>query len=228
MMGITDWIKIKIKNLVIREMASEFPGILHLKKTLDFSPVSSNVENCILEENVKIYTPCQISNCMIGKYTYISKNAQMSFTNVGRFCSIGPNLLCGWGIHPSNGLSTSPMFYSSQLQNGVTLSKENKIEERNVINIGNDVFIGMNVTILDGVSIGDGAIIGAGAVVSKDIPPYAIAIGCPIKILRYRFDHETIQKLIKIKWWEFPDNDLQEIEKKFFNVNEFIDKFYKR
>ena len=66
----------------------------------------------------------------------------------------------------------------------------------------NDVFIGANVTVLDGVTVGDGAVIGAGAVVSKDIPAYAIAVGCPIKIIKYRFSQDQIEALLKIKWYE--------------------------
>lgn len=91
--------------------------------------------------------------------------------------------------------------------------------------IGNDVFIGANVTILDGVTIGDGAVIGAGAVVSKDIPPYAIAVGSPIHIIRYRFDQETIDKLHRIQWWDFDESQLQDVEKMFFNIDEFIAKY---
>lgn len=92
------------------------------------------------------------------------------------------------------------------------------------ISIGNDVFIGMNVTILDGVKIGDGAVIGAGAVVSKDIPPYAIAVGSPITIKRYRFDQQTIHDLLQIKWWNFNENDLRDVEEDFFDIPRFIKK----
>lgn len=184
-----------------------------LQKQRDFI---DNVRHIIL------YAPYSISETEIGDYTYISNNSHISKAVIGKFCSIGPNLLCGWGIHPTNGISTSPMFYSTLKQNGVSLVKENKIEERKGIRIGNDVFIGGNVTILDGVSIGDGAIIGAGAVVSKDIPDYAIAIGCPIKILRYRFDDKQITALKQIRWWEFNEKDLYEVESKFFNLEQFI------
>jgi acetyltransferase-like isoleucine patch superfamily enzyme len=149
----------------------------------------------------------------------------MSYTSVGKFCSIGPNLICGRGVHPTTGISTSPMFYSTRKQNGMTLSVEDKIEERKNISIGNDVFIGMNVSILDGVTIGDGAVIGAGAVVSKDIPPYAIAVGSPIKIIKYRFDEESIDKLLKIKWWDWADDKLNIVEKEFFDVNKFIERY---
>ena len=88
--------------------------------------------------------------------------------------------------------------------------------------IGNDVFIGANVTVLDGVTIGDGAVIGAGAVVSKDIPPYAVAVGCPIRIIRYRFDDDQIETLRKLNWWNFDDDDLKDVERFFFDIDGFI------
>jgi acetyltransferase-like isoleucine patch superfamily enzyme len=144
--------------------------------------------------------------------------------NIGKFCSIGPNFLCGWGIHPLNTVSTNPMFYSRAKQNGISLSRTNKIKEREAISIGNDVFIGANVTVLDGVTIGDGAVIGAGAVVSKDIPPYAVAVGCPIKIIKYRFDEDTRNRLIELKWWNCNYDRLKDVEKYFFDVDTFLNK----
>jgi acetyltransferase-like isoleucine patch superfamily enzyme len=178
--------------------------------------------NSILEEPVKLYTPCMITSSKIGKYSYISEGAKISLTEIGRFCSIGPGLLCGWGIHPLNGVSTSPMFYSSHKQNGISLSEVDKIVERRKITIGNDVFIGANVTILDGVKIGDGAVIGAGTVVYKDIPPYAVVSGSPLKVLRYRLDHEQINKMLQISWWNWTSKDLCLVEKYFFEINQFI------
>ena len=73
--------------------------------------------------------------------------------------------------------------------------------------------------------IGYGAVIAAGAVVSKDIQPYAIAVGCPIQIKGYRFDEVTIQKLLNLKWWNFDDNKLNEIEKNLFNFGEWLSTF---
>jgi len=70
--------------------------------------------------------------------------------------------------------------------------------------IGNDVWIGCNSTILRGVTIGNGAVIGANSLVNKDVPPYAIVVGSPAKIIKYRFDEEIIQALLKIKWWDYP------------------------
>lgn len=173
-------------------------------------------------KNVKIYSPSHIFQSSVGDYTYIAMNPYISLTSIGKFCSIGPNLVCGWGIHPINGISTAPMFYSTMKQNGMTLSTIDKVEERKPISIGNDVFIGANVTVLDGVTIGDGAVIGAGAVVSKDIPPYAVAVGCPIRIIKYRFQEEQISALQKIKWWEYDEEKLREVEQCFFDVDKFI------
>ena len=113
----------------------------------------------------------------LGDYSYISKNSSISHCSIGKFCSIGPNFCCGMGIHPTDGFSTSPMFYSMAKQNGLSLSKDNKIEEFKQTKIGNDVFIGANVTLLDGGTSGDGAVIGAGAVVSNNVN---ICGGCTV------------------------------------------------
>lgn len=187
----------------------------------------NEVFNCEIGLNVKIYPPSNIGESIIGDYTYLAENSRLSKVTIGKCCSIGPNVLAGWGIHPTNGISTHPMFYSTRKQNGITLSQIDKIEERKPIYIGNDVFIGMNVIILDGVTIGDGAIIGAGAVVSKDIPSYAIAVGNPIRIIKHRFNPEQIKTMLNIKWWDFNLEELEEVENHFFNVDDFIDRYKK-
>ena len=176
-----------------------------IKEGKDYGYFLSRIQltNVVKRNNVIIRVPYSLIDVSIGDNTYISAGSQISLTEIGKFCSLGPNLFCGWGIHPTNGLSTSPTFYSARMQAGKTFARSNKIDERKRIIIGNDVFIGANVTVIDGVSIGDGAVIGAGAVVSKDIPPYAIAVGCPIQIIKYRFGDKTISKLLQIKWWDF-------------------------
>jgi virginiamycin A acetyltransferase len=178
-----------------------------------------------ISHKAKIYSPASISDSIIGDYSYVSMQSHIVMTRIGKFCSIGPHFFCGWGIHPTDGISTSPMFYSPMKQNGFTFSLTSKIEEKKTIIIGNDVFIGANVTVLDGVCIGDGAIIGAGAVVSKDIPPYSIAVGCPIKVLRSRFPEDIVEKLLRIKWWDFSEEKLKDVERYFFDIDEFVKKY---
>jgi virginiamycin A acetyltransferase len=214
-----------IKNLVFRLVSLFIPEIKLLRDTdICFSYIKSSIKTSLIDEFVEIIPPYKICDVKIEKGTYMAENSIISITEIGKYCSIGPNFICGWGIHPTDGLSTSPMFYSTQKQNGRTFSLSDKIEERKKIIIGNDVFIGANVTVLDGVVIGDGAVIGAGAVVSKDIPPYAIAVGCPIKIIKYRFPQDIIEKLLKIKWWNFEENELMDVEKYFFDINAFLEK----
>ncbi|WP_317043540.1 DapH/DapD/GlmU-related protein [Flavobacterium pectinovorum] len=215
-------LKTRLKYKIRRLFFKIFPDI---KKALDERIEATGIiNNSYTGDHCKIYSKYRLFNSIIGSYTYVAENSIISNTIIGKFCSIGPNLICGWGIHPTNALSTHPMFYSTKKQNGTSLSEIDKIEETKNIIIGNDVFIGMNVTILDGVKIGDGAVIGAGAIVSKDIPAYAIAVGNPIRIIKYRFDDAKINQLLKIKWWDFAKEDLPLVEKYFFEVEEFINK----
>lgn len=203
------------------------PELYIIQKDIDWDYYANREEKNKIRKNVCIYSPKHIDTSEILDYTYISYNSWISNTKIGKYCSVGPNLVCGWGIHPTNGLSTSPSFYSTKAPNNVSFTKEDKILERKPITIGNDVFIGANVTILDGVTIGDGAIIGAGAVVSKDIPPYAIAIGCPIEIKRFRFNEEQIDALKRIEWWNFEKEKMKDVESYFFDVDAFLKKYSK-
>jgi len=196
------------------------PELLLLDKYAD--EINGQIIESEIDHRVRLFKHHFIHKTIIGKYTYVSEHATISHTEIGAFCSIGPNFLCGWGIHPLNGISTAPMFYSTVKQNGFTLVKENKIEERKTIRIGNDVFIGMNVTVLDGVTIGDGAVIGAGSTISKDVAPYCIVAGNPARMLRKRFDEETIEKLLQLGWWHWDDDRLQSIEHNFFQPERWV------
>lgn len=71
--------------------------------------------------------------------------------------------------------------------------------------IGSDVWIGREAMILSGVTIGDGAVIGARALVARDVPPYAIVGGNPAKLIRMRYDEATIERLLRIRWWDWPE-----------------------
>ena len=215
-----------MRELLRKLICWAYPQLNWLRsKEYDFTKLRSWQCNVQQEEHVKIHPTYELSNVRIGKYSYIANDATISNTIIGRFCSVGPNFYCGLGIHPTNGISTAPMFYSTIKQNGITLSSQNKVDEFISIKIGNDVFIGANVTVLDGVTIGDGAIIGAGAVVSKNIPPYAIAVGSPIEIKRYRMTETQIAAMLRIKWWNWEDEKLKDIESMFFDIQAFIDKY---
>jgi len=91
--------------------------------------------------------------------------------------------------------------------------------------IGNDVWVGENVHILSGVKVGDGAIIGAGAVVAKNIPPYAVVVGNPGRVVKYRFTPKQIKSLLKIKWWDWTKEEVVQRVEDLVDINKFIDKY---
>ncbi len=72
------------------------------------------------------------------------------------------------------------------------------------------MWIGANTCILSGVKIGNGAIIGEGGVITKDVSPYAIAVGNPTKIIKYRFSFKQIAWLLRIRWWDFPEEVIKD------------------
>ena len=95
------------------------------------------------------------------------------------------------------------------------------------IEIVNDVWIGDGVTLLEDIKIGDGAIIGAGAVVSKDVPPYAVVVGNPQEIKRFRFDPDRIEKLLEIKWWDWDNELIQKRKDEMLDIDTFLQKYGK-
>lgn len=111
---------------------------------------------------------------------------------------------------------------NKQNKNVIEFEKRQKIDDKYYCVIGNDVYIGTNVVILSGVTIGDGAVIGAGAIVTKDVPPFAIVVGCPAKILKYRFNDNIINELLNLKWWNLDTKDLINLD--LTNVKDCIEK----
>ncbi|MBS9777461.1 MAG: CatB-related O-acetyltransferase [Gammaproteobacteria bacterium] len=172
--------------------------------------------------NTKMY---YYKNFSIGRYSYLRSGIVRNVKSIGRYCSIGPNVIIGEGEHPTDWLSTSPIQYTLNQFEWYSPDKElAKIRYNKGVRtppddivIGNDVWIGAGAMIRSGVTIGSGAIVAGGSFVNKDVPPYAIVGGMPAKVLRYRFDHETITKLLKLEWWRFDINDLAGIP--FYDID---------
>lgn len=150
----------------------------------------------------------RFSSSTIDKGSYTGRSCYFYKTNIGKFCSISDHVVCGLPEHDATYASTSPVFCKGK--NVTKLSYGTLPRPTHPITtVGNDVWIGANVTIKAGVTIGDGAVIGMGAVVTKDIPPYALVAGVPAKVIRYRFDEETIAKLQEIQWWNWDEETLK-------------------
>ena len=154
-----------------------------------------------------------LRDCNVGEHTHIGSGSKPDpdYVKIGKYCSIAREVKLGLGNHPSNMLTTHPFAYCSSefvpFYVDIKTPKDRiiPVEIYKQINIGNDVWIGQRAIILDGVTIGDGAIIGAGAIVTKNIPPYAVAVGSPAKVVKYRFSEEIIKDLLNIRWWDFPE-----------------------
>jgi acetyltransferase-like isoleucine patch superfamily enzyme len=159
----------------------------------------------------RLYSRSLLANAIIGDFTYLSPKALVTNCDVGRFCCIGPEAIVGGlGRHPTNWISSHPVFYSILGQVSVCYSDKNYFDELPRTKVGSDVWIGARAIVLDGVTVGDGAIIAAGAIVTKDVAPYAIVGGVPAKLIRYRFDKQVVEELIRLKWWTLPINVLKE------------------
>lgn len=126
---------------------------------------------------------------------------------IGRFCSIacGAKFLFNSANHTLGSLSTYPfpIFWGEKW--GIDSSEvASAWDNHGDIVVGNDVWIGYEAVIMAGVHIGDGAIIAARAVITRDVPAYAIVGGVPAKVIRSRFDADTVAELLRLGWWNWP------------------------
>lgn len=189
----------------------------------------------------------QVDN--IGAFTYFNTKAYVrNVESIGRFCAVGPGVIMGMPEHSINALSSHIIFrdcdslithefcdYSKGNKMLETIKKKTRLDlnKKGKINIGNDVWIGCNAIIMRGVTIGDGAVIAAGTVVTKDVEPYSVVTGVPARVIKYRFEKEIIEKLLKLCWWDYgPDIvknvDIYDIEKTVEVIEERINNGFEK
>lgn len=127
---------------------------------------------------------------------------------IGKYCSIanGTTILLG-GNHRTDWISSYPFPAKISGLEDITNYEKSK---GNVI-IGNDVWLCTNCTILSGVTIGDGAVVAAGSVVSRDVAPYSIVAGNPAQHIRWRFEQPVRERLLDIRWWDWPGEEVQKV-----------------
>jgi len=174
-------------------------------------------------ENDKRY-----KNYDIGRFTYggpevLSWDSKIKL-KMGAFCSVaeGVVILLG-GEHNTQWITTYPF---NKILKEFGHIKGHPRSKGDVI-IGSDVWIGRKAVILSGLEIGDGCAVGANAVVTKSAPPYSILAGNPARVVKKRFDDETIKKLLRIKWWDW---DIEKIKENIplmlnDNIAEFVEKY---
>ena len=146
-----------------------------------------------------------ISESVMGDYSYVVNDSSIVWSDIGRFCSIAAHTRLNPGNHPLERVALHHFTYRSR---GYKLAEADDAgffdwRRSHRVTLGNDVWIGHGSVVLPGVTIGDGAAIGAGAVVSKDIPAFAIAVGVPAKVLRFRFPEPIRDRLVQLAWWNW-------------------------
>ena len=171
----------------------------------------------------------------IGFASYLGERTVIRKTKIGKYTSIGPDVKCIFGKHPSHTFaSTHPAFFSTLKQAGFSFTDKQLFEEYEApinsdakyqIEIGSDVWIGANVSIMDGITIGNGAIIAANALVTKDVPPYAIMGGLPAKVIKYRFNKDEIEFLNNLQWWNKNYEWVKKNAHLFCNISRLMEEF---
>ncbi len=182
---------------------------------------------CVLQEDIVDKTAAICSGVRfyrgkLGKYSYIGNNSFVSDTDIGNFTSISTDCYIGGTSHPTDWVSTSPVFHKwKNIMKKNYARHEFEIFKRTTI--GNDVWIGNRVMIKAGVKIADGAVIGMGSIVTKDIGPYEIWAGNPARLIRKRFDDEIIAVLEEMKWWDWNDEKIELSSGLMTDVAQFIE-----
>ena len=162
----------------------------------------SIILNSVIGANCDIEKRNLIRAAMIGDMTYTGADTSIMWAEVGKYCCISRLVDIGGNEHNYHAVSMMPDY---RVMNRLC-GKIRKHPDEEPVRIGNDVWIGQGVSVVrkEGLTVGDGAVLGAGAVITKSIPPYAVAAGVPARVIRYRFPEEQIEKLLEIRWWDWP------------------------
>lgn len=196
-------------KLMFRRLGVRFPtGHFYLNKKSTFEP-PCHITSCIeskAEIHVGAFTGTQ------GTYT----EGILTNVSIGRYCSIAKHAKLWLAQHPTTWLSSSSrQYFEDALLWHVYTHKKvkclNRFSDAPPTKIGNDVWIGDGAVFMGGVSVGDGAVIAANAVVTHNVPPYAIVGGVPARIIKYRFDEDTIKELLELKWWQYDIADFGDV-----------------
>ncbi len=175
----------------------------------------NEMDNAALRRIFKKYHNVTIGECTYGGC--FDPQRVPSGTTIGRFCSIASELMIIPSDHLVALVSTHPFLFKPAF--GVV---EKDPRPASALTIGNDVWIGYRVTILPSVKhIGHGAVLAAGAVVTHDVPPFAVVGGVPAKIIKYRFDGETANRILQSRWWDWPQEKIFAEYQKFLFPESF-------
>jgi phosphonate metabolism protein (transferase hexapeptide repeat family) len=170
-----------------------------------------------------------VSKSTLGDYSYAVENTQIAYATIGKFANIASHVRIYASKHPMELASLHHFTYRSSWYFDDAEDNKDFFDWRasSPITIGHDTWIGHGAVIMPGVTVGNGAIAGSNAVVTRDIPAFAVAVGVPAKVIRMRFDAETVERLEKLSWWDWPHDRLRDTLDDFRKLPaaEFLDRY---
>jgi phosphonate metabolism protein (transferase hexapeptide repeat family) len=170
---------------------------------------TASVRDSVFGRFCEVGARTRVAESSFGDYSYVVSDSDIIYTTVGRFCSIASHTRINPGNHPVDRVAMNHFTYRSSAYG---LGDDDPAffdwRRKSRCTLGHDVWIGHGAVVLPGVSMGNGAVAGAGAIVTKDVPAFAIVVGNPARLLRYRFPPEFMITLEQIAWWDWPDERL--------------------
>src|SRR5262252_6988014 len=168
----------------------------------------------------------------MGDYSYVVNDAQITYTTIGKFCSIAAMTRINPGNHPMHRATQSHFTYrASAYFPGEADDTEFFAWRKSYrIHIGHDVWIGHGAIVLPGRNVGTGAVIAAGAIVTKDVPDYAIVAGNPARVIRQRFPDHIAARMQRLAWWDWSHDELHRALPDFrtLSAEAFLDTYERR
>lgn len=180
------------------------------------------IKNSNIDKTSRVCAASHVVHTVVGKHSYIGSNCTVVNCNIGSFCSIADNNIIGGASHPTNWVSSSPVFHEGHnIMNKNYSSHKFRVTEKTII--GNDVWIGNNCIIRSGIIIGDGAVVGMGSVVTKNVAPYMVVAGNPARVIRQRLNDDIVESLLKIKWWDLQEHEIKYLSEYITQPDLFIE-----
>ncbi len=171
---------------------------------------TASVRDSVFGKYCEVGARTKVAESRFGDFSYVVNDSEIIYTDVGKFCSIAAHTRINPGNHPVDRVAMNHFTYRSSAYG---LGDDDPAlfdwRRQSRCTLGHDVWIGHGVVVLPGVSLGNGAVAGAGAIVTKDVPAFAIVVGNPARLLRYRFAPDVMEVLERIGWWDWPHDQLR-------------------